>query len=63
MPSLTRPDKTEVKWRSFAAKSQVLSPKAQAGFGSALDGTENVSAHLAARNSPLAPRAMGMSDV
>src|SRR4029450_12711617 len=44
MASLIRPDKTEVKWHSFVAKSLVLSPKAQAGFGSALDGTEKVSA-------------------
>jgi hypothetical protein len=40
MASLVRPDKTEVRWHSFAAKSQVWSPKAQAGFRSALDGTE-----------------------
>jgi len=40
MPSLIRPDKTEVKWHSFAAKSLVLSPKAQAGCRSALDRTE-----------------------
>jgi hypothetical protein len=40
MPSLIRPDKTEVKWQSFAAKSLVLSPKAQAGCRSALHGTE-----------------------
>jgi hypothetical protein len=40
-PSLIRPDKTEVKWHSFAAKSLVLSPKAQAGCRSALDGTED----------------------
>jgi hypothetical protein len=45
-PSLIRPDKTEVKWHSFAAKSQVLSPKAQARCRSALDGTEKVSAIL-----------------
>jgi len=38
---LVRPDKTEVKWHSFAAKSLVLSPKAQAGCRSALDGTED----------------------
>ena len=31
MASLVCPDKTEVKWHSFAAKSLVLSPKAQAG--------------------------------
>jgi len=30
---------------------------------SALDGTKKVSAHLAARDSPLAPRTMGMSHV
>jgi hypothetical protein len=47
----------------FCANSLVLSPKAQDGFRSVLDGTEKISAHLAARNSPLAPRAMGMSDV
>jgi hypothetical protein len=29
MALLIRPDKTEVKWHSFAAKSLVLSPKAQ----------------------------------
>jgi hypothetical protein len=54
-PSLIRPDKTEVEWRSFAAKSQVLSPKAQAGFGSALDGTEKVIA-LVTLNTIIIPR-------
>jgi hypothetical protein len=47
----------------FCANSLVLSPKAQDGFRSVLNGTEKISAHLAARNPPLAPRAMGMAYV
>jgi hypothetical protein len=62
MASLVRSDKAEVRWHSFAAKSQVLCRKLKTAR-SVLDGTEKISAHLAARNPPLAPGAMGMSHV
>jgi len=38
MASMIRPEKTKVKWHNFAAKSLVLSPKAQVGAKSSAGG-------------------------